>query len=691
MTVQGQWQLTVLGEPRLVAPDGRQVRCEGRTLAMLTYLALEGPTPRSRLAGLLWPDNTEAVSRNNLVQLLRRFAQSCRAELVHAQEPLALAPTVQVDLEPLLALPQSDQADGDVLDGTLLQGVSLDIPEFEEWLGAERERLDALRVRRLAQAAQHCENQGEWAAATRLIQRLLQLDPLSEDAWRRLMRLHYLSGDPAAALAAYGQCAEVLRADLQVEPLPETQALAADIARGGVLPAAMPPRPLVPVSVLRPPVLVGREDAWRRMEEAWAQGQLIFVSGEPGMGKTRLIADFAASKGRVLALEGRPGDDFAPFTATARNIRRILRANPGLELGSTVREVLSPLVPELGEAHAPRPQLDGRLLEAVGHVFGLGLRDVDVLTVDDMQYCDLATIEAGFLLFGSAFPLGGSSGIPHVICAHRSGEMTPDGEAFIRRQVAEGKAVLIELQALDEGFVRRLVDELAVPDLAALSPRLAQFTGGNPQFLLETVRHLIEKDGLRSVTGRLPLPPKVAEVLTRRLQGLSTGALQAARAAAVLQSDYTFDLVAEVLGAPLLTAADAWAELEAAHIMHGDRFSHDLVYEAVAAGMPAAVGRLLHRSAARVLSGHGVPAGRVARHWLSGGDPARAAPLLLEAAGEAAATGRLREADDLYSLAVSALTTTGDQEGVRQVQMLRATLNMTPAVLQGEPPLPPSV
>ncbi|MFD1734058.1 hypothetical protein ACFSC4_26925 [Deinococcus malanensis] len=67
-------------------------------------------------------------------------------------------------------------------------------------------------------------------------------------------------------------------------------------------------------------------------------------------------------------------------------------------------EVLSPLVPELGEAHAPRTQLDGRLLEAVGHVFGLGLRDVDVLTVDDMRYCDLATIEAGFLLFGSAFP-----------------------------------------------------------------------------------------------------------------------------------------------------------------------------------------------------------------------------------------------------------------------------------------------
>ncbi|MFD1734059.1 hypothetical protein ACFSC4_26930 [Deinococcus malanensis] len=270
-----------------------------------------------------------------------------------------------------------------------------------------------------------------------------------------------------------------------------------------------------------------------------------------------------------------------------------------------------------------------------------------------------------------------------MICAHRSGEMTPGGEAFIRQQVAEGKAVLIELEALDESFVRRLVGDLDVPELAALSPRLAQFTGGNPQFLLETIRHLIEKDGLHTATGRLPLPPRVGEVLTRRLQGLSPSALQAARAAAVLQSDYSFDLVAEVLGAPLLAAANAWAELEAAHIMHEERCSHDLVYEAVEAGMPAAVQRLLHRRAARVLSGHRAPPGRVARHWLSGGDPGRAAPLLLEAAADAAATGRLREADDLYSLAVSALIATGDQEGAQRVQILQANLNM-PGALQGE-------
>ncbi|PYE49424.1 ATP-binding protein [Deinococcus yavapaiensis] len=664
MTGPGEWRLSLLGLGRLVAPDGRRVRCEGRPLAALAFLALQGPTMRSRLAGLLWPDNTESVARNNLVQLLRRLAAACGTDLVDPHDPLTLRDIVRTDVDVLVCAFEGDEEEVEVPDHVLLDGLSFpEAHELQDWLRAQRERLDGLRARHLMRRAQRKEVQGDWPNALAFTRRALHFDPVSEDAYRRLMRLHYLNGDPAAARAAYERCADVLRTELHTEPLPETRALAEDILRGEAVAHVAPPRRQVPRSALRPPVLLGRETAWERMEKGWANGQLIFVTGEPGMGKTRLVADFAASKGRVLALEGRPGDDAAPFTATARNVRRILDANPDVSLDAWTRDALQPLVPELGDVHGVRAQLGARLQDAVGAVFERGLRHVDVLTVDDMQYCDLATIEAGFILFGSAFPLGGASGIPHVLAAYRRGELSPEAEAFVQQQVVAGKAVLIELDALDEASVHRLLGDLDVPELVGLASRLTRFSNGNPQFLLEAVKHLVETNGVRPHADTLPLPPKVGEVLTRRLQQLSVPALQTARAAAVLQSDFTLDLVAEVLGAPLLTTASAWEELERAQIMNGERFTHDLVYEALVAAIPEAVRKLLHRSAARVLTRHAASPGRVARHWLIGGEHARAAPLLLEAGVEAEATSRWQEAHDFYTLAMTSYDAIGDAAG----------------------------
>lgn len=65
------WRVQVLGHAQ-VTRDGEATAPERRTAAILAVLALEGPTPRSRLAGLLWPEVPEATARNNLAQALRR-------------------------------------------------------------------------------------------------------------------------------------------------------------------------------------------------------------------------------------------------------------------------------------------------------------------------------------------------------------------------------------------------------------------------------------------------------------------------------------------------------------------------------------------------------------------------------------------------------------------------------------------
>ncbi len=206
-----------------------------------------------------------------------------------------------------------------------------------------------------------------------------------------------------------------------------------------------------------------------------------------------------------------------------------------------------------------------------------------------------------------------------------------------------GQAIHIELGPLNEVETRRMIDSLGVPELEPRIEAIVQLTGGYPQFVQEAVRYLLEA-GVQETTP-LPLPPLIQEVLTRRVTQLSERALHVARAASVLQQDFTVDLIGDMLGLPLLEVASAWEELERRQIMQGERFSHDLLLQAVAAGIPASIWRLLHRSAARTLERHQGSAPRIAHHWASSETPAQAA-WFVRAAEAARAAFRLEEAEE---------------------------------------------
>jgi DNA-binding SARP family transcriptional activator len=651
------WQLRVLGPPTLVHPEGSAVRLDGTALALVTYLALEGPTARSRLAGLLWPDTVEGAARNNLVHLIRRVNRAAGDAVLVADDRVGLAPHVQVDAAALVS-EGGDGGDG-MVTGPLLPGVDFDDrPDLSDWLHAWRERLEHAQTRLLTRAAAEQEAAGDLSGAVSTTLRLLDLDPVSEDAHRRLMRLHYLAGDRPAALRAYGRCREALLRELGVEPLPETVALAREIERGEVRAPAGRGRRL-PLSVLRPPTLVGRADTWESMEEAWQAGQFIILAGEAGVGKSRLARDFALSKGELLHLEGRPGDALVPYATTGRNLRRILERTPDLPLEPWMRASLAWLLPELrsgpGEAAAP----DASLHAAIRHVFQAGLAGVGSILYDDLHLADAASIEAGFVLISSAFPLGQPGGVPHLICTVRPAELPAETAEVFRRGSAAGHNRRLDLGPLPEEAIAELLQDLDVPEVQARAGQLTRFTGGNPFFLLETVKHLIE---LPDPGGALPVAERASQLLADRLSRLSVLALSAARASAIVASDLRVELIADVLGAPLLDVAAAWEELEAAGVMTGERFSHDLVQETVLAGIPPSVRRLLHRSAARVLGREGASAARVARHAQEGGDLAGAAPLFLRAAAEALGALRPVEAVRFFEEAAQLYTELGEQD-----------------------------
>ena len=197
------WHLTLHRRGSVGASGGEALPLGSKVAGLLTYLAVEGPTPRSTLAGLLWPEVTEATARNNLSQALNRHRTLLDRSHDRGGHLVQLAANVDTDVHQGSELLLDHEFSGS--------------PDFLEWLVACRERFRLAQVAACRNQILDCEQQGDLSAALTLNTQLLSLDELSEEAHRRQMRLHYLLGDRASALSAYRHCQAVLRRELNVK------------------------------------------------------------------------------------------------------------------------------------------------------------------------------------------------------------------------------------------------------------------------------------------------------------------------------------------------------------------------------------------------------------------------------------------------------------------------------------------
>lgn len=640
-------QLCLLGQPAWREGVQRDAQPLGPRLAvLLALLALEGPQSRARAAELLYPHQDSAAARRNLRQLL--FGQRTLLERLLDQrgERLALRDCIGLDLR---QEPDAQQQPQPLLGSLRFD----DAPALQDWLERQRERQRQQQQEALAALASTEEAAGRLAHAIVLAQRLVELNPASEHAHRRLMRLHYLRGDRAAALAAFDHCERLLRDELSARPGAETLALLAQI-ESAEAPAPLRSRP-APAAMLRPPRLVGRDAEWARLRECWRDGGGLLLLGEPGMGKSRLLSDLTLVEPGCLLLSAQAGDDALPYALLSRLLRRLL-ADYLPQPSASLRRELARLLPELGDA----PPLGGeaelaRFFNALQLLLGQALQQgLSGFALDDLHFADAASLAA----------LPGVLGQPGIrwLAAARPAEL---GAGTQQALLALSQRAALQLAPLSAAAVAELLASLGLQELQALdAAELHRQCGGNPLFLLECLKHRLTQDSaVQRGSGPQGSPSRVGELIMQRIGRLSMSAVQLARCAALAGPDFSAALAAHVLGCPPIELTEPWAELEAAQILRDGAFAHDLVREAAIASVPPAIARVLHAQIAEFLSNQtSTPAARLAVHWQAAQHWDAAAAAYLRAAGFARQTLRRLEETQWLRLAVDCAKAAGNAQ-----------------------------
>ncbi len=626
-----------------------------KTLGIIAYLAINGECSREQLAKLFWSSMGEERARRNLRQELYRISSSALGEFLELNaDSVRLTGTINVDVLQFKAWLEQDRSQALALyTAPLLEHFRLSgAAGFEAWLGHEREVLAEIRRDALALHASELARQGALREALSAYLESLKEDELQEHHHREVMRLHAMLGERGAALERFERLKRILRRDVGLAPLPETVALAERIRSGESCETEI----LDAVSSQHhfAPPLMGRESVWAQLETA---AKFTLVLGEPGVGKTRLVQDFARAHGQCLTLRGIEGSSGTPFYAVAETIREASAELHDLEEIWKL-EVLR-LIPELEpqraiKAEPPAPEGRSRFLEGLSHALLKLLASGGIIVLDDLHWFDASSLEVVALLTRR------SNESVRLIATARNTEWLEHSNAtqFLESLERETQLGRIHLEPLLEPDVRSLAQVLSRQSItAAFARQLYQTTAGNPLYLLETLRGLLDSSKVTfDAQVELPLFQGVQDAVIARVDHLGAGARRVLEAASLAGGDFDLELVA---GASALTD---WEVLEAIErsinaklleVHHSEhRFSHGLVARALEAGLSDTRRRLIHRKLAETLELQQAVPARIADHLERAGLIRKAIAFRVQAAQAASRVFAYSQALEHYNQAL---------------------------------------
>ena len=420
------------------------------------------------------------------------------------------------------------------------------------------------------------------------------------------------------------------------------------------------------------PILVGREPEFAALR-AWAdqargaKGVTVLLSGEPGVGKTRLAEEIASRcrDAGDLVLRGAchdadQGTAFAPWRDILHDLVLAIPPERLKELVRPVANELRSIAPELAP-HLPTTAdslpgtvADRRVLfHALLTVLDAVSREQPLaVVVEDLQWADDASLECVRYL---ARRISHSSVLLLLTARQVAAGAAPEGALadLLRDRLVERVA----LESLNPGDVTQMLGamfDLERPAGPVFVHRLHEITGGNPLFVEEAVATLLAMGAIhRSPSGawqrqgmeQLPVPATIQDAVQDRIATLGDPAREVLLAASVIGQEVDYDLLAAVCGLPEAELLEAMRELVATRLLvelAPDRFAfhHALTRQAVASSLLARERRAWHRQVAfALLARHDVEQDRhleaIVHHLVAAGEWSEALPRALRAGARA--------------------------------------------------------
>jgi DNA-binding SARP family transcriptional activator/tetratricopeptide (TPR) repeat protein len=631
--------------------NGEQVLLPPPAGRLLALLALRpGPHDREAVATQLWPGSAGAAARANLrtaVWALRRAAGD--DTVIASRTAVGLRPdAVMVDV----ADGRHRAAGGDAVAAAALCGSEL-LPGYAEaWAESARRLLRAELAETLSGQSAAAERDGDAALAARWSRLRCDLDPLNETAHADLIRQLAAAGDRARAMVTAREVTGRLHAELGVRPGPLLRAAIAEAhgPGGATFPAAVQVRPLF-----------GRAAELRTLMAAWAaaragRGRVVLITGEAGIGKTRLIAELArrADNAGARSAVGAGVDvggeaPLAIWQELAPQLARALPAPPEhadwpAELGRLAPDLAARLGRDRPPPPVASPELERlRLYDAVLRLVEWAASGRPVLLVaEDVHRADPASMQlcAHIGRRVAALPV-------LLVLTRRDRPDRPAADALLADLAGRGVEVAeLELGPLSEAEVAAVARSVAELTDDAVE-QVVRAADGNPLLATESARALAAgrsappqnlRAAVRAVTGALPRPARdLIEALAAAGRELSA---------------------AELAALPL-TERDAAEEAALdTGLLHrsraGLRFRHALLAEAVRAGLDED-GRRYEQLALAIEAAAGSAdhvAAEVAGHLHRAGRDDLAGPRWVRAARRARSLGAMRETARFWAEAV---------------------------------------
>ncbi len=652
----GQPRFTLGGEPHLfTAPP--------RTLPLLAYLLLHSGAhlTRESIASALWPDDSYEDARTNLRRHLHHLKEALPPS--NASWFVAESDTVRWNGQGN-ALVDVDRFNACMAAGDLAQAIHIYTGDllpaiYDDWIVVERERLRSHFVGAVETSLSHARSRRQFTLAAEHARRILLDDPWREDTLRQLMSVRYESGDRTGSLHEFEAFAQRLRNEMNADPMAETVALRDIILRGGTLPEH--PDLFVAAAdgdAYRTDLLpfVGRVRELERLQHAWSRaadghGGLLLLSGEAGIGKSRLAAELAlfanAQGGTVLRGETPPIED-VPYQAIREVIRDAAPLLASIDAPPIWLSVASVLVPEVASRFgvSPPPPINPereqlRLFEALAQIFeALSKQRPLLVLLEDFHGARGSSLGAIEYLARRA-----ASRRLLIVVTYRSGALTaPDPISAMRRRLnAESVIAQVALDGLsaeDIGELVALAPELA-QERSRLSRDIAHRSGGNPLYASELIRNQIEAPSTPE------LPRGIQTTIAARAARVSAPARLLLEIASVVGTSFDIEHVRAVSGYEESAVLEGLAELQDRRMVRESAvgqfefvFTHHLIQHTIYEGVAGKKKARWHRRIAGLLE-HLLSQnvdnvlGELARHWELSGDAKRAADRYLQTAQRA--------------------------------------------------------